>query len=252
MEGVERVIMIKREDIDDNILISLNKRDENWQIVEDIKNDLNTQKEDYVKQHDLKVKNEIFNGNFNAGMSGWAAVLSDADIIDGVANITATGKYGGISAAGTFHKLSATSGDKVYFSCECKSDSTLVSFALRRTDSPYTVYKRTPYHNGDDWGRLSEVGIITDTTDTITVSSRDSRAANWTTYYIDNIIYVNLTQMFGKNNEPTKEEMDMLIDILGGWFDGEITLSQKQLALWTLNMIRQNRNAIVALGGTIV
>lgn len=48
MEGAERIIMIKREDIDENVLISLNKRNENWQIVEDIKNDLNTQKEDYA------------------------------------------------------------------------------------------------------------------------------------------------------------------------------------------------------------
>lgn len=69
---------------------------------------------------------------------------------------------------------------------------------------------------------------------------------------IYNMLFVNLTLIFGAGNEPTKEEMDMLISILGGWFDGEITVTQKQYVTWLLNIMRQNRNAILALGGTIV
>ncbi len=52
MEGVELIIMIKREDIDENLLVSLNKRNENWQIVEDVKSDLVTHKlEDETQAH---------------------------------------------------------------------------------------------------------------------------------------------------------------------------------------------------------
>ena len=44
--------MIKREDIDENVLVSLDKRNENWQIVEDDKNDLVTHKlEDTTQAH---------------------------------------------------------------------------------------------------------------------------------------------------------------------------------------------------------
>jgi len=62
---------------------------------------------------------------------------------------------------------------------------------------------------------------------------------------------IDLTETFGAGNEPTKEEMDTLIDVLGGWFDGELTPTQKQLANWQLKMIRENRSAIIALGGSI-
>ena len=69
--------------------------------------------------------------------------------------------------------------------------------------------------------------------------------------YLDDVLLIDLTKTFGAGNEPTKEEMDVLIDIIG-WFDGKITLTQKQQLIWTLNLIRKNRNAITALGGGIV
>ena len=92
MEGVERVIMIKREDIDDNILISLNKRNENWQIVEDIKNDLNTQKEDYANyQNDNSLKIATIEKSLNDYKSTMASVNVNQE-----AKQTASG-YGTVS-----------------------------------------------------------------------------------------------------------------------------------------------------------
>ena len=37
------------------------------------------------------------------------------------------------------------------------------------------------------------------------------------------VLLINLTSVFGLGNEPTKEEMNLLLILLGGWFDGEIT-----------------------------
>jgi len=72
-------------------------------------------------------------------------------------------------------------------------------------------------------------------------------------YFVDNFIVVNLTETFGKGNEPTKEEMDLLLDILGiDYFEGEITIPAQKVMQWQLAMIRQNRNAIIALDGTII
>ena len=70
---------------------------------------------------------------------------------------------------------------------------------------------------------------------------------------VDYGIHINLTQMFGSGNEPTKEEMDLLISIMGvTYFEGEITIPAQKVMQWQLAMIRQNRNAIIALGGTII
>lgn len=66
----------------------------------------------------------------------------------------------------------------------------------------------------------------------------------------DNLTLIDLTATFGAGNEPTKSEMDELIKITG-YIDGTLTLSLKQVAIWQLNLIRQNRTALIALGGTL-
>ena len=63
-------------------------------------------------------------------------------------------------------------------------------------------------------------------------------------------ILLNLTQIFGVGNEPTKEEMDELIKTTG-YIDGEYALNNKELLIWTLALVRRNKNAIITLGGTI-
>ena len=71
--------------------------------------------------------------------------------------------------------------------------------------------------------------------------------------YLDDVLLINLTELFGIGNEPTKEEMDELMKVIPNqWWDGELMLTQKQFITWQLNLIRKNTNAIIALGGTIV
>lgn len=70
---------------------------------------------------------------------------------------------------------------------------------------------------------------------------------------IGNIVIVNLTKTFGAGNEPTEEEMDLLISTLGiDYFEGEITIPAQKVMQWQLALIRKNKNAIIALGGTII
>ena len=68
------------------------------------------------------------------------------------------------------------------------------------------------------------------------------------TMIISEVGLINLTVTFGSGNEPTKEEMDELIKVTG-YIDGEYALNNKELLVWTLSLIRRNKNAIVALGG---
>ena len=65
---------------------------------------------------------------------------------------------------------------------------------------------------------------------------------------LDNVEAINLTQTFGEGNEPTKEEMDELIKVTG-YIDGGYALNNKEMLIWTLALVRRNKNAIVALGG---
>lgn len=65
---------------------------------------------------------------------------------------------------------------------------------------------------------------------------------------VKSVLAINLTQTFGAGNEPTQEEMDELIKVTG-YIDGEYALNNKELMIWTLALIRRNKNAIVALGG---
>jgi hypothetical protein len=72
-------------------------------------------------------------------------------------------------------------------------------------------------------------------------------------FNFDNLIAYDLTAIFGEGNEPTKEEMDLLISTLGiDYFEGEITIPSQKIMQWQLKLIRKNKNAIIAMGGTII
>ena len=64
------------------------------------------------------------------------------------------------------------------------------------------------------------------------------------------VMMIDLTATFGAGSEPTKEEMDKFIDFTG-YIDGEYALNNKEMLIWTLALIRRNKNAIITLGGTI-
>ena len=72
-------------------------------------------------------------------------------------------------------------------------------------------------------------------------------------FYFDNIKCINLTSTFGAGNEPTIIEFELLLAILGiNYFEGKITIPAQKVMQWQLALIRKNKNAIIALGGTII
>lgn len=112
------------------------------------------------------------------------------------------------------------------------------------------------YPTPNKWNRVS--GVIDETLATNSqgqirfTHSTNTQYTLGNNVYYDGFLMIDLTDIFGEGNEPTKAEMDILVDMLGGWFDGNLTVNQTQITVWTLNMIRQNRYAITALGGTIL
>lgn len=252
--------MIQRENIDENVLVSLNKRNENWQIVEDIRNDLITQKEDYANNI-FKVKNEIVNGSFEKDLESWNIYgvtgdnireISTMRALRGDKSIRLLRKAAEPYGFGYQQLLPLNEGNLYYIKGDVFVPSTSMSRLGLRLETPSVGAITFDVSKKNQWQTKSLVMVSPVTADGFVIFSQSSDPSFDSECFVDGVVFINLTEVFGVGNEPTKEEMDMLIDILGGWFDGEITLSQKQLAIWTLNMIRQNRNAIISLGGTIV
>ena len=50
---------------------------------------------------------------------------------------------------------------------------------------------------------------------------------------MDNFMRINLTETFGAGNEPTEEEMNLLLDMLPvDYFEGEITIPAQKIMQW--------------------
>lgn len=209
----------------------------------------------------VKIKNEAVNGNFENGLiapfiksdgyggTSTLAINSSTPIsgnYDIRLTITTTATSTGRPSFFGLNKA-ANIGDKIYLHFYAK--------ILSGTPTIETIYNGaavSSIYRGDVInGRNTRVIDVEGTGSYGGVIYFDSTTA-WD-MQMDNLMRINLTETFGAGNEPTKEEMDLLISTLGiDYFEGKISIPAQKVMQWQLKMIRQNRNAIVALGGTII
>lgn len=196
----------------------------------------------------LKLTNEVVNSDLANGVNGWSlysagAILAvEGDYVSFLANVP--------TQAITQKNKVYNDNDVFYFSAVMKVELTPVKLNTGFAASGVGV-SLIP---GVDVGLEDTLitGMLTAQSNlTSFVWGRSSVVQK--IYLKKGATVFNLTKIFGAGNEPTKAEMDTLIKTLGiNHFSGEMTLTARQLALWQLKMIRQNRNAIIALGGTVV
>lgn len=212
---------------------------------------------DYATQVDLKLTNLFVNGNIltdsnSDGLAdGFSTLVGAAASINNGQQITRINTASPILITTNYFKF--TNNHSYYF--KCKFDSLLndvtLTIRLRNTTTDYTTFSVINLLvNGSNSFTNKYVSTSTNTGNIYLLfnSGADGEA-----FTIDDLVFIDLTDVFGVENEPTKEEMDALISVVPNqWWDGELKPSQKLLLNWQLKMIRQNRNAIVALGGTIV
>ena len=202
------------------------------------------------KVQNFKIKNDIINGDFNNGSTvGWNGVEGSLSIENNELVLTSNKDSGTIFHIAT--GWSANTGEKIYFR-----------------------YKITPFrtHTPSVWigsllymDKIASAGVKTTVSQVATMPSNGAGIAIYgnsaiasgnvigAKVYFDEVMVINLSKVFGSGNEPTKLEMDELMKVIpNGWWDGELTLTQKQFITWQLNLIRKNTNAIIALGGTII
>lgn len=194
----------------------------------------------------VKIKNEVVNGDFRNGNIGYIANLGT---LTGEGKFIATTKDGRIERASGY-RVSFLSGEVVYTAARFKADSPLAWF------NSSTGGATGGFHSGS--GMFETVSrVYTATSDFINTPfiSRvgDGRSSGWTEIEVAYFVLINLTTVFGAGNEPTKEEFELLLSIMGSqYFEGEITIPAQKVMQWQLKLIRKNKNAIIALGGTII
>jgi hypothetical protein len=206
----------------------------------------------------VKMTNLIVNGGFESGVPSWyrggvQPILSEEEKLSGdssgYANVVDKVSYSAIDIVCGLN-------DKLYISVSrrFKSIEGTPTDGIRVNDfgTAENNLILAPFYNGnlDVWE-----------TSTFIVNGRANGirlrigffGAVKVEFFVDNFIAVNLTETFGKGSEPTKEEFELLLDILGtDFFEGEITIPAQKIMQWQLKLIRKNKNAIIALGGTII
>lgn len=151
---------------------------------------------------EFEMKNLVANGDFSNGATGWNA---STVVVGGRGSRTSTAQYQAIE-----QPIKTVVGNKYYAAAlvEATTDHYL-KFGTGTDQKP----KSTSYQ------RLSL--ITTAAVSEIPLQIGDGRASDWTPYYVDDILVINLTQTFGAGKEPTLAEMDRLMARFpNSWFDG--------------------------------
>ena len=191
----------------------------------------------------VKLNNLITNGNFVDGTTGWrfGNSITETSVADGILSFIGGGGLGYHSAnwISRANRTMFTGGHILYNIVTARSlmgARFYVGFGYG-----YSTFDLT-----DQWGTYSYLGGHTSS------HGPTYGAFSGDTAEMTNAMCFDLTEIFGAGGEPTKEEMDLLISTLGiDYFEGEITIPAQKVMQWQLRMIRQNRSAIIALGGTI-
>jgi hypothetical protein len=156
----------------------------------------------------LTATNIISNGDFSKGTAGWLGI--DA-VVDGIAEKTATARYGAITKLLTSQK-SLYAGHKLYVVSKFKASSNNVALSCNDGASIFAS------HSGSgNFEVKSLIKTVSSTPAQLTINVQDNNISDWQKFYVDYIFAVDLTATFGAGKEPTKEQCDQ---IFANWFDG--------------------------------
>ena len=214
-----------------------------------------------IKADKVVLKNLVKNGDFSDGLNSWGVygvalanstrTVSDNPISDGYCLKV----YRDNNQTGGFGYRQSFSFDKssvLYVRVgmlRLSTDGLTSNRPAIALENPLTLIdgKRDIY---DTWQYASYVINKTTIDSPLHLNLAPNIASGGLTTYYNEVILINLTDTFGAGNEPTKEEMDELINVTG-YIDGAYALNNKEMLIWTLSLVRNNRNAITVLGGTI-
>lgn len=187
------------------------------------------------------VNNILENSDFKNNAKGWNALFIESSFDDGILTLTSED-----STASRLQRSPNTSyqiGDILYWAANIKADKSNIGVG--------TAGVLYVSHTGSgDWERISTTR--NSVYDSIALSIVDKNNDS-NTFYVKNYIVVNLTETFGKGNEPTAKQMDELLSQFdGGWFDGtKNVFNAEHILKMYFNKTKDLDNAITSLGGSI-
>lgn len=179
---------------------------------------------DWIKRTQNACKNEVVNGDFSNGTSGWGASRSALSSSGIVGIITADGT--GVNPA-LYRQLGAGTpaiGSKIYFAgmMRTTNDTLAECTSLSLTAFGVTVPSQSaPVNN--TWYTFTYVGTTTNLDPPSYVYYWPAGVSSGKTAEVKYPLLINLTQTFGAGNEPTKSEMDYLLSLYpNNWFNGTV------------------------------
>jgi peptidoglycan/xylan/chitin deacetylase (PgdA/CDA1 family) len=195
----------------------------------------------------IPVINLVPNGGFENLLNGWIAygTSAEGDLRTATSEISKFGTYSlqlirslnrtdGYGLAQI--KYPFMQGHVYYFGGYCYIPSSVTVTAIPTISVGGQSRVRFNIDVVDTWQRQSGIHFHLTETGADFIVGTGAKAQTECTVYYDGIFLVDLTEAFGAGNEPTREEMDLLLDVLGGWWDGKVFLTQTQLTRWHLAM----------------
>ena len=201
---------------------------------------------DYATQADIRIKNEIINGDFSKGQEGWDTsgyYFNEFEVVDGVAvttNFTQNNR-------GFIQSIDIDEGDIIYCKFDTKVDN------IEKLD----YFRVQGMTNGQGNSRVDITSEMSTYSTTIKALTDITRIRFYYRFkevgeyraYLDNVILVNLTKLYGKGNEPTKEEFDSeILKFSSGYFEGEVALPQSELRNDILNKTVSKERYLLEIG----
>lgn len=230
---------MKKEAITHGVLEDLANRNDNWDKLDGV-----PEKVTELEESRLILKNEIVNGDFSDGTTRWSV---GGGMVANVNNIKSTAQYGRYNnnsptwEIGSKYYLytkidikQATNGLRIVISGVNGVANSIIYTYQQGLGIQYGSTVFTINNFFDD--RAKVIGII------------DYATSNWAEADIGYLSVINLTQTFGAGNEPTKEEMDIIMETIG-YFNGTHTITSKEQFNILLKMVRENTLATTSLGG---
>ena len=164
-----------------------------------------------------KLPNLIKNGNFGLSTNCWEYVNVNVTTSNNILTFTATSQWGYVMQRVPKPAIN----DKFYIRCEMNAATGgRMYFSHNNGMAVVELYPSVP----SNWAIMSGAGIYPSNGTISQLFFDDIGASGWQPVQVRNVTFFNLTQMFGPGNEPTKEEIDAMVQKNGGWWDSDLPL----------------------------
>ena len=208
------------------------------------------------KATDFPARNLVTNGDFSNGTTGFSGVNATLSAANNTLTVTGTGAAANVQA--WFSNPQWINGQVYYARVRARvlndqaSSLRLVSYS----NPSLEVIRNSPTKN--EWytlsARASYAGPTSGSGTRLQINTiyPSPEAAAGQVTEVQYMLLINLTQVFGAGNEPTREQMDeLLAQFPNSWFNGVQNLFNAKYFLGMyFKKITELENAIAGLGGS--